>query len=80
MGPYRSITIKKQVLLFEIERRCGFSDCNERNFTGLTKREALDYTGFECHVCKRWNDDSLTKKDAPDWWDEIQHKQVQAEP
>jgi hypothetical protein len=75
-----SIRIERQVLLFEIERRCGFNDCAERLFLGLTKREALDYTGFECHVCKCWNEDSLTKKDAPDWWDEIQIKRVQAQP
>jgi hypothetical protein len=80
MGLYRNITIKRRVLLFEIERRCGFSDCNERNFTGLTKHEAFAYMGFECHVCKRWNEDSLTKKDVPDWWDEIQNQQVQAQP
>jgi len=76
MEPFRKITIAKQVLLFEIDRRCSFNDCQERNFIGLTKSEALAYKGFECHACKRWNEDSLTEKDAPDWWDEIQSKQA----
>jgi len=76
MGHFRNIKINKEVLLFEIDRRCRISDCNERNFIGLTKSEALAYNGFECNACKRWNEDSLTKEDAPDWWDEIQSKRV----
>jgi hypothetical protein len=38
---------------------------------GLTKSEAARYVGFECNHCQRWNDDKLTPKDIPDWWDEI---------
>ena len=68
------IQIERQVLLFEVERRCSFVDCNQRVFIGLTKREAIDYVGFECASCKRWNDDQLTIRDVPDWWEEIQSR------
>jgi hypothetical protein len=71
MPTKRGIVIERQVLLFEIERRCSFPECNQRVFVGLTKQEAIDYAGFECTLCERWNDDSLTKNDVPDWWDEI---------
>lgn len=71
MSVKRGITIERQVLLFEIERRCSFDDCNARNFLGLTKQEAADYTGFECSSCERWNGDSLKLTDIPDWWDEL---------
>jgi hypothetical protein len=71
MGSKRGIVIERQVLLFEIERRCSFAECNQRVFLGLTRQEALDYLGFDCPLCERWNDDSLTKHDVPDWWDEI---------
>ena len=67
----RGVRIERKVLLIEIERRCSFADCNQRLFLGLTKREAIDYTGFECTFCERWNNDSLRKNDVPDWWDEI---------
>ncbi|HEY8226087.1 MAG TPA: hypothetical protein VIG25_12475 [Pyrinomonadaceae bacterium] len=66
------IYIERRVLLFEIERRCSFADCNQRVFIGLTKAEAFDYCGFECTVCERWSDDALSKRDVPDWWDEIE--------
>ncbi len=72
MGSIRGIKIERSVLLFEIERRCSFDECNERNFIGLTKPEACDYTGFECIVCERWNTDSLKQSDIPEWWAEIQ--------
>jgi len=61
----------RRVLLVEIERRCKFSDCAGRNRIGLTKQEAIEYVGFECILCERWNDDALNYSDAPDWWDEI---------
>jgi hypothetical protein len=67
----RGITIERQLLLVEIERRCSFSDCAERVAVGLTKDEARSYDGFECTSCERWNDDRLIQKDIPDWWDEI---------
>jgi hypothetical protein len=62
---------KREVLLIEIERRCKFADCGVRNRFGLTKAEAIEYRGFECRQCKRWNDDVLNYTDTPDWWDEI---------
>jgi hypothetical protein len=71
MPPTPRVTIEREVLLFEIERRCSFADCNGRVFIGLTKEEALNYDGFECSVCERWNLDVLNKTDVPDWWDEI---------
>ena len=67
----KEIFIPREVLLIEIERRCFFSDCEAKMQLGLTKQEAKDYHGFECSVCKRWNEDSLTEKDVPDWWAEI---------
>lgn len=71
MSSKQGITIERQVLLFEIERRCTFKDCNARNFLGLTKQEAREYTGFECSTCEKWNSDSLKLTDIPDWWDEL---------
>jgi len=67
----RGITIKREVLLFEIERRCSLQDCNARNFIGLTKIEALTYTGYQCSECEQWNKDSLKQSEVPDWWDDI---------
>ena len=72
MPQSRSIQIEREVLLFEIARRCNFYDCNQRVSLGLTKAEAFEYRGFECGFCERWNDDALTERDVPDWWDEIQ--------
>ena len=66
------IHIERRVLLFDIERRCNFDDCNERVFIGLTKVEAFEYRGFKCTVCERWCDDVLAQRDVPDWWDEIE--------
>jgi len=74
MGLKQGITIDRKVLLFEIERRCFFPECNSRLFVSLTKQEAFDYDGFECTACERWNDDVLTKSDVPDWWVELQSK------
>jgi len=72
MPQSRSIQIEREVLLFEIARRCNFADCNQRVSLGLTKAEAFKYRGFKCGFCERWNDDALTERDVPDWWDEIQ--------
>jgi hypothetical protein len=72
MGSIQGITIERSVLLFEIERRCSFEQCNERNFIGLTKLAALEYNGFECGSCERWNPDCLKQTDIPEWWAEIQ--------
>lgn len=65
------IVIPREVLLIEIERRCGVADCNTRNRLGLTKDEARAYSGFECETCKEWNEDMLVERDAPEWWEEI---------
>ena len=75
MAPIRRITIKREVLLFEIERRCSFAECNQRVFLGLTKQEAQVYNGYECTLCERWNLDTLKKTDIPDWWEEFQSNQ-----
>lgn len=71
MAGTKQIIVPREVLLVEIDRRCTFADCDTRAMIGLTKDEASDYIGFECQQCKRWNDDQLTRKDVPDWWDEI---------
>jgi hypothetical protein len=71
MAGTNPIIIPREVLLVEIDRRCSFPDCDSRMAIGLTKAEASDYAGFECEHCQRWNDDKLTPKDIPDWWDEI---------
>ena len=65
------IVIPRDVLLVEIERRCLLPDCNAKNRIALTKREARAYSGFECVRCERWNDDVLTERDVPDWWEEL---------
>jgi len=71
MSKHDPIVIPRDVLLVEIERRCSLSDCDGRVTVGLTKAEAAAYIGFECTNCTRWNDDRLTPKDIPDWWDEL---------
>ncbi len=68
----RSIVIPREVLLIEIERRCAIdTDCNARSRIGLTKEGARAYTGFTCERCERWNDDFLTERDVPEWWEEL---------
>ena len=70
----RTIQLEREVLLFEIARRCSFDDCNQRVSLGLTKAEAFEYSGFKCSFGERWNEDVLTERDVPDWWDEIRHR------
>jgi hypothetical protein len=65
------ITIKREVLLIELERRCSIADCIARNFIGLTREEALSYHGFECSECEQWNEDSLKRSEIPDSWDDV---------
>ena len=67
----KPLIIPREVLLVEIDRRCSFADCDNRVGIGLTKQEAAEYLGFECEHCKRWNDDKLSQRDIPDWWDEV---------
>ena len=59
----------REVLLVEIERHCA--ECNARARVGLTKEEARLYDGFECERCEHRNDDGLTERDIPDWWEEL---------
>ena len=58
----------RSTLLFEIERRCAFPDCDARNQVGLTKQEAIEYRGFECFQCERWNEDRVSQSELPDAW------------
>lgn len=72
MSKRKNIAIPREVLLVEIERRCGVDDeCNARTRIGLTKEEARAYCGFTCERCERWNTDVLTERDVPDWWEEL---------
>src|SRR5215210_1711027 len=61
----------REVLLVEVERWCGDHACNARTRLSLTKAEARAYTGFECVRCERRNDDALTERDIPEWWEEL---------
>jgi hypothetical protein len=72
----RRIVVPRETLLIEIDRHCSYPDCNDRVFIGLTRPEALSYRGFECTRCERWNDDSLTEKDVPEWWSEIKKESL----
>ena len=67
----RRIAFPREVLLVEIERRCHGAQCNARQRVGLTKEEARVYTGFECERCERWNEDALSEREIPDWWEEL---------
>lgn len=61
----------RQLLLIEIERRCGH--CKARNAVGLTKDETPAYHGFACETCERWTEDFLLERDLPDdWWEDLQ--------
>lgn len=65
------IVIPREVLLVEIERHCADEHCNARTRIGLTKAEARLYEGYECERCERWNEDDLSERDIPDWWEEL---------
>ena len=65
------ITIPRELLLVEIERRCQSADCNWKTRIGLTKEEARTYCGFKCESCGRSWDDLLTERDVPEWWEEL---------
>jgi hypothetical protein len=58
----------RTTLLVEIERRCQLPECTARNQIGLTKQEAIEYRGFECFQCQRWNDDRASASEFPDSW------------
>ncbi|MFN2596728.1 MAG: hypothetical protein ABR563_06020 [Pyrinomonadaceae bacterium] len=59
----------RELLLTEIARRCRGCDAAAR--IGLTKAEARDYRGFECEQCELWNEDELSERDIPEWWEEL---------
>ncbi|HVF66812.1 MAG TPA: hypothetical protein VM914_04065 [Pyrinomonadaceae bacterium] len=61
----------REVLLVEVERRCGEPVCGARVKLSLTKAQARAYTGFECERCARWYADALSERDIPEWWEEI---------
>lgn len=65
------IVFPREVLLVEIERHCADEKCNARTRIGLTKAEARLYEGFECERCELWNEDELSERDIPDWWEEL---------
>jgi hypothetical protein len=67
----KRIVMPRELLLVEIERWCGDHACNARTRLSLTKAEARDYTGFECSRCERWNQDALSERDIPEWWEEL---------
>lgn len=61
----------REVLLVEVERRCGEPVCGARVKLSLTKEQARAYTGFECERCGRWYADALAERDIPEWWEEL---------
>src|ERR687890_2875793 len=71
MGMGKKIVTPRELLLVEVERWCGDHACNARTRLPLTKAEARAYTGFECSRCERWNEDALTERDIPEWWEEL---------
>ena len=62
------LNFPREVLLVEIERYCSFRDCAARNQIGLTKAEAIEYRGFDCRKCQRWNDDTIGIDAVPESW------------
>lgn len=67
----KRIVFPREVLLVEVDRRCGGPGCNAPARVALTKEEARAYTGFECGRCERWNEDVLGERDIPEWWEEL---------
>lgn len=65
--PSQRLFFPQKLLLTEIERYCSFSECRTLNRIGLTKEEAIDYRGYECHRCERWNTDELRRGEVPEW-------------
>lgn len=60
----------RDVLVIELDRRCAADDCRTRNQISLTKVEAIEYRGFNCSECERWNDDRLNQSEMPESWNE----------
>jgi len=63
-----NLRFPREPLLIEIDRHCSFPDCGGRNQIGLTKSEAIEYRGFDCTQCERWNDDRLGEREVPEAW------------
>lgn len=66
--PRQKLHFPRTPLLVEIERRCSFPDCAAANRVGLTNQEAIEYRGFECFHCERWNNDSVSPLELPASW------------
>jgi RES domain-containing protein len=66
--PRQKFYFPREVLLVEIERRCQFPECEARNLVSLTKSEAIEYRGFDCDKCQRWNDDTVRPEALPESW------------
>ncbi len=58
----------RDVLVIEIDRRCVAEECGARNHISLTRTEAIEYRGFNCAECERWNDDRLSESELPESW------------
>src|SRR3954471_15352283 len=67
----KRIVFPREVLLVEVERRCGENVCGARVKLSMTKAQARAYTGFECGRCGRWYADALSERDIPEWWEEL---------
>jgi len=60
----------RDVLVLEINRRCTADQCRAVNQISLTRTEAIEYRGFNCSACERWNDDRLSQSEMPASWQE----------
>ena len=67
----KRVLTRRDVLLVEVERRCGDAACGARARVPLTKEDARSYTGFECERCGAFNPDALAERDIPEWWEEL---------
>jgi hypothetical protein len=67
----KRIVFPREVLLVEVERRCGYPACGARARISLTKDEARAYAGFDCARCGRHRLDALSERDIPEWWEEL---------
>lgn len=70
-SPRAKFAARRTLLLTEIERYCRQQDCRHLNRVGLTKNEALLYTGFKCEKCEVFQADVLQERDIPEWWEEL---------
>lgn len=68
----RRVVTPRELLLVEVERYCRDASCGALTRVGLTKSEARVYREFTCARCERAWDDSLSERDVPEWWDELQ--------